>query len=558
MDQEGRDEKARLEHLVDAVSGLASDLSLDGVLTRIVSAATGLVGARYAALGVLGDDADHPLRTFVHHGIPPDLVARIGDLPTGQGLLGLLVGQPHPLRLPDIAAHPVFYGFPDHHPPMSSFLGVPVRVRGRVFGNLYLTEKTSGAEFTEEDEKVLEALAAAAGVAIENANLYEEGARREAWLSAVAEITTTLLADDSSVDRALQLVADRAREAAGADVAWVVTGTWPDELHFEVVSGVPAELGPLQSLAMEASLAALVVRTGQPVSVDDLETDPRAVDPSSVTGWPQLGPAIMLPLRSGDRVEGVLALAWTRERREDFQRVDPAMPLNFAENALLALQVARGRADRQQVVLYEDRDRIGRDLHDLVIQRLFATGLGLQTAMTLAQDEALRSRLAQAIEDLDDTIVDIRRTIFALGQIGTSGDVQSEIERLVGRAGATMKLRPRLRIEGPLRTVVPPEVAPDLLAVLSEALANVSRHAHASSVSVTVSVNAHLRLRVADDGRGMGHDVIEGGLENMRARARKHGGDMTVESEAGAGTVITWSVPLKRHGSPGTNVPEHR
>ena len=197
---------------------------------------------------------------------------------------------------------------------MSSFLGVPVRIRDRVFGNLYLTEKSGGVDFSDDDENIVIALAAAAGVAIENARLYEEAAQREHWLEATAEITA-LLADDTGKD-ALQVVADRAREVSGADVSWVVSGTDADTLELRVVSGAPADLDAMRAMPMDRSLASEVVRTGQPISVPDLAAEPRAMDPSSIEGWPQLGPVVVVPMRAGAGVEGALALAWTPEHAE--------------------------------------------------------------------------------------------------------------------------------------------------------------------------------------------------------------------------------------------------
>ena len=538
------DEGDRQRHLLDAVVGTAWDLSLDEVLARILSAASCLVGARYAALGVLTDGPGRRLRTFVHMGMGDELATRIGDLPSGHGLLGLLIEDPRPLRLPDVAAHPASYGFPEHHPPMTSFLGVPVRVHDRVLGSLFLTEKGGGQDFSETDEAVVVALAGAAGVAIENANRREGSAQRQAWLTATAEITA-LLVDDTSVEPALQVVADRARSVSGADVSWVVTGSDPRQLHLEVVSGAPLDLQAMRALPMEESLASIVVRTGEAIAVDDVASDPRAVDPSTIAGWPRLGPVVVLPLRSGRGVEGALSLAWTPENADGYLRVDPALPASFAEHAALAVQVARSRDERQRLTLYEDRDRIGRDLHDLVIQRLFGVGLSLQSTSNLSEAGEFTARIEQAIDEIDGTIKDIRRTIFALGSMDTASDVQSQIEGLVDRVGATMKLRPQLLIEGPVRTAVAPGLAPDLVAVLSEALTNVSRHADATRVEVEVTVDADsVEVRVSDDGRGMGNDVVESGLDNMRARAQRHGGDLVVESEAGAGTTVVWRAHL--------------
>ncbi|MGH3364268.1 MAG: GAF domain-containing protein [Nocardioidaceae bacterium] len=538
------DEQSRLRLLLDAVVSMTSDLTLDGVLTRIVTTAKTLVEADYAALGVLDPGAERRLRTFVHRGMGSDQVARIGHLPTGHGLLGLLIDDPQPIRLHDIASHPDSSGFPDHHPPMSTFLGVPIRIRDRIFGNLYLTEKARGEDFTEQDQEVVVALAAAAGVAIENAILYEEAAQREHWLAATAEIMA-LLADDSATDRALQTVADRAREVSGADVSWVVTEGDDGLPHLHVVSGVPVHIDAMRALPLEKSLASLVMETSEPVWVTDVAADPRAVDPSSIEGWPHLGPVLVVPLRSGRGVEGALALAWTPERKGGFENVLPALPASFAEQAGLAIQLARARAAQRRLTLFEDRDRIARDLHDLVIQQLFAVGLSLEGAARLAVGHAdLADRLERAVDDLDGTIKDIRRTIFSLGSLDAATDVQTEIERVVDRSVDSLDFRPTLRVEGPVRTAVDPHVVPDLLAVLGEALSNASRHARASRVDVLVSVGEQVEVRVSDDGQGMPPDVVESGLGNMRERAHKHGGNLEIVSAAGAGTTVTWSVPV--------------
>jgi signal transduction histidine kinase len=536
------EEEGRLRLLLDAVVTMAADRTLDGVLSHIVGIASRLVDARYAALGVLDVGPQRRLRTFLHQGLSEEVVQQIGDLPTGHGLLGLLIDDPRPVRLHDIQSHPASYGFPPHHPPMSSFLGVPVRTRDRVFGNLYLTEKAGGGSFTEDDERVVVALATAAGVAIENARLYEEAAQRESWLAATAEITALLAAEPTGVDP-LQVVADRAREVAGADVAWVVSGADAHSLELRVVSGAPADREAMRRVSMKESIASMVVRSGEPMTVTDLASDPRAVDPSSIPGWPQLGPAMIVPLRSGAEVDGALAMAWTPERFESFDAVVPAMPASFAEHAALAIRLSRAREAQHRLALFEDRDRIARDLHDLVIQRLFAVGLGLEGASRLVESPELAGRLSRAVDDLDGTIKDIRRTIFALGSLDASTDVQTEIERIIDRAAATLKFRPRLRLDGPLRSAVTDDLAPDLLAVLGEALSNASRHAHARSVDVQVSAGDAVVVRVVDDGKGMAGDELEGGLANMRDRARKHGGTLTIRSHPGDGTTITWSVP---------------
>ena len=258
-----------------------------------------------------------------------------------------------------------------------------------------------------------------------------------------------------------------------------------------------------------------------------------------------MGPAIMVPMSHAPVARGVLALAWTRERADHHYAVDIDLPASFAEQAALAMQVARGRDDQRRLAVFEDRDRIGRDLHDLVIQRLFAVGLGLQGAARMSDRPEMSARLERAVDDLDATIKDIRRAIFGLGALESSGDIQSEVTGLIDRAASTLKFRPSLSFEGPVRTLVSAEIAPHLLAVLGEALSNASRHADATAVDVVVSVGEEVSLLVRDNGRGISGDAAESGLANIRHRAEQFGGTFTVDSELGAGTTLRWSVPRR-------------
>lgn len=540
--QETLDERTRWELLLAAVATMAADLSLDELLSRIVIAASHLAGSRYAALGVIGDGPQGPLRTFIHHGMDTDQVVQIGELPTGHGLLGVLVDHPEPLRLRDIAAHPASFGFPEHHPPMSSFLGVPVRTHDTVFGTLYLTEKEGSGDFTDEDQGLVVALAGAAGVAIENARLHEQAAQRERWLAATVDITAHLVG--ASGHEALQVVADRAREAAGADVAWVVSGPDASHLQVRVVAGASVDMDQMAAVPLDHSLVREVALTGAALVVDDMASDPRATTMSGIEGWPELGPAIVVPLGRDAVVEGVLALAWTPEHRGSHLGIDPHLPANFAEQAALAIQVARSREDQEQLAVLQDRDRIGRDLHDLVIQRLFAVGLGLQTSANFSEQPELTKRLGVAIDDLDQTIADIRRTIFALGTADDAADIQAEVARVVDRAAAALGFRPSLRFSGPVRTLVGRDVAPEVIAVLGEALSNAARHAGASKVDVLLSARREIVLEVNDNGVGIPDEVAESGLRNMRTRAERLGGRCTVTAAPTGGTKVCWTVPL--------------
>ncbi|MFC5730847.1 MULTISPECIES: GAF domain-containing protein [Nocardioides] len=536
------DQQARLQLLLDAVVAISADLSLDGVLSRIVAIATSLADARYAALGVLSAGRQRRLRTFVHHGISDDVAATIGDLPTGHGLLGLIIDRPEPLRLHDIAEHPSSYGFPPEHPPMRSFLGVPVRIRDRVFGNLYLTEKVGGGDFTAEDEEVVVALAAAAGVAIENARLYEEARTREEWGTATAGVVA-LLSNPKRGNDSMQTIADLACQVAGADVVWTVAGHDEDHVEVTAISGAQLSGADLTALSVADPMARLVLEKSEPASVEDVAELDGGGEVLQLPGLPDVGPLLAVPLNPSARAKGALTLAWRRSNEDRYYTVDTQLAASFAEQAALALQLGEARDDQRRLAVLEDRDRIGRDLHDLVIQRLFVVGLGLEGAARLTDRPEVAARVEQAVDDLDATIKDIRRAIFGLGSAEQSNDIQGEVTRLVERAASTLKFRPSLRFEGPVRSLISSDVTPDLLAVLAEALSNASRHAEATAVEVVLAAADLISLSVRDDGRGMGPDVVESGLANIRARAEQRGGTLTIESAPGAGTALFWSIP---------------
>ncbi|MDR7311289.1 signal transduction histidine kinase [Nocardioides luteus] len=545
---DARDEQVRWRLLLDAIITMGAGLSIDDLLERIVEVAKALAGARYAALGVLASAGERRLRLFITQGLSKDEQILIGDLPSGHGVLGLLIDHPEPVRMPDIGAHPSSYGFPENHPPMRSFLGVPVRIGEKVFGNLYLTEKIDGVEFTDQDENIVVALAAAAGVAIENALLAEEAERRGRWLDARAEITSALMGD---IDRsaALQLVADRAREISGADVAWIVTGPTAERLRVEVISGADVDLEVLKQAPLRRSVATQAISDGVPMVVEDIATAAGGGSAAAVIDLSDIGPGVLVPLGRTDPSDemnavGVLALAWFRDNAERAQYVDLAVATAFAEQVALAIRLAQNREERQRLAVYDDRDRIGRDLHDIVIQRLFVVGLRLQGGLNLAENPKLRARLNQAVDDIDDTIRDLRRAVFELGTPKDSGDVQTQVTELVDRAAASLKFRPTLVFDGPIRLRTSPELTKEVVAVLGEALSNTARHAYASEVEVSLSAGSDLVLRVRDDGRGVPTDAVESGLANMRHRAEAHGGRCTVRPAEPKGTVVEWSVPL--------------
>ena len=528
--------RERLAALLQAVVDIGGDLDLSSTLRRIVAAACQLAGARYGALGVIGPD--RRLIEFITDGLTVSEHHAIGDLPTGRGVLGLLIDEPRPVRMADITAHPRSFGFPPNHPPMHSFLGVPVRIRDQVFGNLYLTEKHDGEQFSDDDELLVVALATAAGIAIDNARLYAAAGRRQQWLEATAEITNALVGE---VDRAsaLMLVAQRAQAVAGAAlVAVLLYDADAEELRVEVTTPESADLAsgalPVAGTPFEA-----VIGSGDHVLVEDL---------ASAVMWPAMpaGPAVIAPFGSIDGGNGVLVVVLAADGVGFDGDTDINMITTFAVQAALALDRAQAQEQRQLLVVLEDRERIARDLHDVVIQRLFAAGLGLQSMSRLVSRDDLRKRLDQTVTDLDTTIRDIRTAIFEL-RAPAAASLHSELIETVEAASDSLGFRPTLQVAGLIDRGVPDSLRPEILAVLREALSNVLRHAHASAVEVSVSVAADLfTLRVRDDGVGITSAEGGNGLANMRNRAEDRAGEFSVTAAEPHGTTLTWTVPIGR------------
>ncbi|MFI7341265.1 GAF domain-containing protein [Streptomyces sp. NPDC050085] len=540
-----RGTRDRVHTLLEAVLAVGRGLELPQVLRRIVQAAVTLVDAEYGALGVIG--GVQTLSAFITVGIDDELQDRIGEFPIGRGVLGELIRHPEPLRLAEISDHPASYGFPAHHPPMHSFLGVPIRVRDEVFGVLYLTEKRGAKEFDAEDESVLSTLAVAAGVGIENARLYEQARRREEWLAASGEVTNRLLL---GVPRGevLRLIVERARQIVSADLGVVaVSAVDGDRLRVACAVGQDAEAHEGLDLSGQEGLVGAAVTEGAPVFSDDIAHDPRGG--GSPRKWVGLGPAVAVPMGAQGAVRGVLLFA-RRAGRSEFLATEAEPLLGFAGQAALAMELVDRRRDAEQVALLEDRDRIARDLHDLAIQRLFATGMALQSAERLAKEPRVAERLGHAVDELDDTIKIIRSAIFGLRSrdhtIGGSG-LRMRVAKAVEEAGAALGFSPALRVEGLVDTEVPQEAADHAIAVLGEALSNVVRHARATGVEVhVVAEQGELSLTVIDDGRGIPAGARHSGLANMEERARQLGGVFSAERPAAGGTRLSWRVPLRR------------
>ena len=538
----------RMRGLLEAVVAIGSGLDLESTLRRIVETAVGLVDATYGALGVIGEG--NRLAEFIPVGLSQDEITRIHHWPEGLGLLGLLIGDPGPLRLADISQHPASSGFPDGHPPMSSFLGVPVRVRDEVFGNLYLTGKRGGGEFTEDDEAVLVALGAAAGVAVENARLYDAARRQQRWIQASAEVTTRLLSG-SAPGEVLAGITKQARELSGADLAMLAL---PDEegraLTITHAEGDGADAVRGLVLPVGQSLSGRVLATGEPVTSEDFAQDERAAK-AARGAMSQIGPAIVFPLGAPGNVRGVLTIG-RQHGAPPFPQVQADVVASFAAQAGVALELAASRAEAERLSLYEDRDRIARDLHDLVIQRLYATGMSLEGTMPMITKPEVASRITHAVDAMDETIKDIRATIFALQVRDTAAgpDLRGDIVTLVEEMTDMLGFAPSLRLGSGLAAGVSPKAADQALATLREALSNAARHAQASRVDVTVDVSPDemLTVQVTDDGTGVPADGRRSGLRNLASRAEKLGGELRLEAAypdaASPGTRLKWRVPV--------------
>jgi signal transduction histidine kinase len=541
------DTRDRTHALLEAVVAVGSHLELEVVLRQIVEAAVELVSARYGALGAIGEGGR--LVEFVPVGLEGSAIARIHHWPEGRGLLGELITNPRPLRLHDLTTDPRSSGFPDGHPPMRSFLGVPVRIRDEVYGNLYLTEK-QGGDFDEEDEALVQALAAAAGVAIENARLYAEARRQQQWLRASAEVTQRLLSGDQR-DEVLDLVASQALGISGADlVVLALPAGDRNQLVIEHACGDGAAGALGLVLPAGGSASGIVMASGEPLVIDDFTSDARVAQVARE--HMPLGPAVLVPLGPRGDVRGVL----TAGRHQGALPLPPAavdMLITFAAQAGIGLELAEHRREAQRLALFEDRDRIARDLHDLVIQRLFATGMSLQGTTAMMSDPEVMQRVEKAVDALDETIREIRSAIFSLQSRGAAEHpaVRGRILGVIEEMTDSLGYPPGLRMAGQLDTRVPVPVAEQLLAALREALANTAKHAKASRVDVTVEAGTDLVLTVRDNGTGLGKPTRRSGLANLAERAAELGGTLRATEAKGGGTELKWRVPL-----PGGHQPE--
>ncbi|MFI8822672.1 GAF domain-containing protein [Streptomyces sp. NPDC053431] len=498
MDEDayGNDLAPRLPMLLEAVLGVGTELELRTTLQHIVDTATALTGARYGALGVVDPERLRITELFTS-GMTEEERRRIGRLPDGHtGLLGVLVRDPQPLRLDDLTADPRSTGVPEGHPEMRSFLGVPIRVHTEVFGNLYLADRSTGP-FTDEDLALLRILATQAGIAIGNARLYETARQRERWIEGAAAVTTALLTGKPAED-ALTTVAERARLLAGASAGVVLQPTAEGGMEI-VAASTPDDPGDLVGTTIAPGSPVLVqLLGGEPVFVEDSATDPRMT--THVRS--RFGPSMMLPLQSGGQLIGTLALPRRRGDRP-YTAVDRLLASQFASQAALALVLADAQHDRERLAVYEDRDRIARDLHDLVVQRLFATEMMLESTRRRAALHEVDTLLARAVDELDSTIQEVRTTIFALQQppADAPASFRGRVLRETGGAAALLGFQPSVHFSGAVDTLSDEASADRLLAALRGALAVAHRRPGVRAVTVEITADeAGPRLRFEDDG----------------------------------------------------------
>jgi len=518
--------QGRLRALLRANSAIIEHLDLPVVLQRITDAAVELVGARYGALGVVSPEGG--LEQFITIGMTPEEIAAIGHLPQGHGLLGALIDDPHPIRIPTIADHPLSVGFPEGHPPMDSFLGVPIRVRDEVYGNLYLSNHVGG-EFTVEDEQLVTALAATAGIAIENARLYSETQRRQAWADASAELAAALLAGDDN--QTMAILCTRVLHLTAADAVYVLLPTEDSTaMRVAIARGIDEERMTGSSYPIAGTAAEVALTSASPQQLDERIGD-------------QPTCALAAPFPLPDSTMAVLVAArFGIDNR--FARGDLEFAADLARQASVAMELAAARSDRQRMELIEDRGRIARDLHDHVIQQLFGTGLELQA---IASSGVATERIMQAVEGIDASISHIRTIIFALSSPSSASKsgVREAIFALVKDAAPSLAHTPTVHFAGPVDLVLTDGLADDIVAVTREALMNVVKHAEAQNTTVSLALEgANVELRITDDGRGASGGGRRSGVANLEQRALLRGGSFEFDSDQ-TGTRVSWTVPVE-------------
>lgn len=535
------------EKLLRVIAEIGAGLDLDATLHRIISAARELTSAPYGALAVRDRHAN--LISFVHEGMDAETVRRIGHHPVGKGLLSLSLLDTPALRMDDLTAHPAAAGFPEHHPAMRAFLAVPITIRGAVFGNLYLTHVDEARVFSDADEMAARALAFAAAVAIDNAQVFERERMSVKWIEASREITTALLSRTEPHRRPMQLIAERACALTDAEQAIVLVPADPgepgnpevDTLVVSAAVGLPAADVLGQRVPVRGSTSGAVFKSGEPLITDEFRYPIQAFTDAGRR------PAIVMPLRARDEVVGVIAIARGTEQ-PPFDESYLDLVRDFATHAAIALALAAAREDARQLAVLAERERIAHDLHDHVIQRLFAAGMDLQGTLARARSPEVADRLNRTLDDLQTIIEEIRTTIFALrSPAAVAGDFRHRIQRVIAELTENRDLVTTVRMDGPM-TAVGAELAEHAEAVTAEAVSNAVRHSGASRLTVQIGVADMFTLDVIDNGRGIASgNTRRSGLANMTRRAEQLGGSCEISSPPGGGTRVHWTAPLLDH-----------
>jgi signal transduction histidine kinase len=538
----------RLRALVEAGVALTSELSLDALLQRLVEAAAELTGARYAALGVI-DRTGSELERFLTTGMDAETHAAIGELPRGRGILGVLIRDDAPLRLHSLGEDPRAVGFPANHPPMSTFLGVPIHLRGVAYGNLYLTEKAGGGDFSEEDEELVGLLASQAAVAIENARLYEAATAWSKQLESLNEVGNAL-ATETDLDRLLDLVARRLGELLDARLVTVLLPSGGDEFRFAAVAGDGSERLIGETIPRSTSKTGRVLERGQSERVDSVLDDPD-IDPHAAR---LLGASsgLWVPLLVRGRAIGVLAAHDKLGPDVRFTDTDLRLAETFAARAALAVDLSERIASdslRRVVEAQElERRRLARELHDETGQALTSILLGLKALEESFDDPESRAATAELRELVVSTLQDVRRLAVelrpsALDDFGLVAALERLATSFAEQSGIAVDFQTSLggeRLSGEVETA--------LYRIVQESLTNVVKHARARRVSILLTrKSGAIKAVIEDDGQGF--DPAEGtldgfGLIGMRERLALLGGRLQVESASEAGTTIAAEVPI--------------
>ena len=539
-------ETDRLRTLVETGIAINSELSLDGVLERIVEAAARVTNAQYAALGVI-DPAGSGLERFVTYGMSPEVQTEIGDPPHGRGILGVLIQDARPLRLHDLAQDPRSVGFPPGHPPMRTFLGVPILLRGVAYGNLYLTEK-AGGDFTDEDEELVTLLAAQAAVAVENARLYESATAWSQQLESLNEVGAALVGE-LELDPLLDLVASRLRQLIGARLVAIAL---PAGRHLRIAAadGAGAEdLAAIDVLERDSKTGRVLER-GRSERVDSLLEDPE-VD-QHVARRLGASTGLYVPLRARDRTIGVLVAHDKIGGDHRFGSADLRLAEQFALRASIAVDLSRrvARDSLRRVVAGQEleRRRLARELHDETGQALTSILLGLRAVDEADEKESIAAAVAELRELVVSTLQDVRRLAVqlrpkALDDFGLVAALERLVQTFSESSGIDVHLEAQLGDDR-----IPADAETTIYRIIQEALTNVVKHAEAHHVSILLVRRQGLVTAVVeDDGRGFEPEQVSAdrlGLDGMRERAELHDGRLTVETSATSGTTLRVEVPL--------------